>query len=176
MEKNRRGLLIIFTGEGKGKTSAALGMVLRAAGHGMKVGIFQFIKGKWHPGELTALSYLPNVEVVRFGGGFTRNKEDLSGDSLMAREGWEKATKAILENLYDMIILDEINYAIHRGFIGEQEVLDVVFKRPEEMHIVLTGRYAPESLVDAADMVTEMKVIKHHFRDKGIRAQKGIEF
>lgn len=151
-------------------------MVLRAVGHGMKVGFFQFIKGKWQPGELTALSLLPAVDVIRAGDGFTKRKEDLSRDYELAREGWEQATKAMLEDLYDMIVLDEINYAIHRGFIHAEEVREVVLKRPDKMHVVLTGRYASEILVDVADLVTDMKLVKHHFKDKGIRAQKGIEF
>lgn len=176
MEADRRGLVIVFTGEGKGKTSAALGMVLRAVGHGMRVGFFQFIKGRWHPGELRALSLLPGVEVIRFGAGFTRNKEDLSEDEELVRKGWGSVREAVFENRYDMVVLDEINYVLHRGFLDVYDVLGVLQDRPSNMHIILTGRYAPDVLVGIADLVTEMKPIKHHLRDKGIRAQKGIEF
>ncbi|MEJ5299618.1 MAG: cob(I)yrinic acid a,c-diamide adenosyltransferase [Thermodesulforhabdaceae bacterium] len=176
MTEERKGLLIVFTGEGKGKTTAALGMILRAAGHGMRVGLFQFIKGRWHPGELEALSLLPTVEVVRFGDGFTRRKKDLSRDSELVKEGWGRAKDAIYNRLYDMIILDEINYVLHRGFLDIEEVQETLKDRPSEVHVVLTGRYAPEPIVQVADMVTEMRQVKHHFRDKGVRAQKGIEF
>lgn len=176
MGTDRRGLIIVFTGEGKGKTSAALGMVLRAAGHGMRIGVFQFIKGKWHPGELKALSLLPTVEVVRYGAGIIRNREDLSEDTELVKEGWERARKAITENGYDMVVLDEINYALRRGFLDVYEVLEVLRRRPPGMHVILTGRYAPEVLIDEADLVTEMRLVKHHLKEKGIRAQKGIEF
>lgn len=176
MGTDRRGLIIVFTGEGKGKTSAALGMVLRAAGHGMRIGVFQFIKGKWHPGELKALSLLPTVEVVRYGAGIIRNREDLSEDTELVKEGWERARKAITENGYDMVVLDEINYALRRGFLDVHEVLEVLRRRPPGMHVILTGRYAPEVLIDEADLVTEMRLVKHHLKEKGIRAQKGIEF
>ena len=176
MSEERRGLLIVFTGEGKGKTSAALGMILRAAGHGMRIGLFQFIKGKWHPGELDALSLLPTVDIVRFGDGFTRRKKDLSKDSELVREGWHRAREALYSRLYDMLVLDEINYVLHKGFLNVEEVLQVLQDRPDGVHVVLTGRYAPEPIIQVADMVTEMRQVKHHFRDKGIRAQRGIEF
>ncbi|MCX7823178.1 MAG: cob(I)yrinic acid a,c-diamide adenosyltransferase [Syntrophobacterales bacterium] len=174
--EEHRGLIIVFTGEGKGKTSAALGMVLRAAGHGMRIGIFQFIKGRWHPGELKALSLLPSVEVVRYGAGFTKKREDLSKDVELVGEGWRRAREAILEDYYDMVVLDEINYAFHRGFLDVEEVLKTLRARPEGMHVILTGRYAPQILIEAADLVTEMRLIKHHLKERNIKAQKGVEF
>ncbi len=172
----RKGLLIVFTGEGKGKTSAALGMVLRAAGHSMDVGIFQFIKGTGKYGEIEAIKRLPTVDLFRVGGGFVGHKEDKSRDIELAQAGWKKASKAILEGQYDMVVLDEINYAFHYGLIDPDEVLSVLEKRPPYIHVILTGRYAPQNIIDTADLVTEMKLIKHHFVDKDIKAQRGIEF
>ncbi len=172
----RKGLLIVFTGEGKGKTSAALGMVLRAAGHAMDVAIFQFIKGSWKYGEMEAIKKLPTVKLYQTGGGFVSNKEDKSKDIELAQAGWKKASKAILEGQYDMVVLDEINYAFHYGLLEPKTVVKVLENRPPFIHVILTGRYAPQEIIDVADLVTEMKSIKHHFVDKNIKAQRGIEF
>ncbi|MBW1975961.1 MAG: cob(I)yrinic acid a,c-diamide adenosyltransferase [Deltaproteobacteria bacterium] len=172
----RKGLLVVFTGEGKGKTTAALGMVLRAAGHSMDVGVFQFIKGGWKYGELEALRKLPTVEVFQLGKGFIKKSKDIDEDAALVKEGWRKAKKAIQEGKYDMVVLDEINYAFHYGFLKPEEVLEVLQQRPPLIHVIMTGRYAPVEIVKAADLVTEMKMVKHHYRDQDVRAQKGIEF
>ncbi len=176
MNPVQKGLLIVFTGEGKGKTTAALGMALRAIGHNMKVGIFQFIKGKWHPGELEALKCFSTVEVFQLGNGFTFKKEDISKDIELAKRGWSIAKEAIASNRYHMVILDELNYVIHYGFIEEEEVLDFLLVRPSNLHIVITGRYASNKIIEIADLVTEMKLLKHPFRTKNIKAQRGVEF
>ncbi|SFN04015.1 cob(I)yrinic acid a,c-diamide adenosyltransferase [Thermodesulforhabdus norvegica] len=172
----RKGLIVVFTGEGKGKTTAALGMALRAAGHNLDVGIFQFIKGSWHYGEMESIKRLPGVEMYRLGEGFTWKKEDTGRDAELAREGWKKARKAIMDGRYDMVILDEINYVFHHGFLDPVEVCDVLKNRPPQLHVVLTGNHAPQEIIDIADLVTEMRMIKHHYVDQQIKAQRGIEF
>lgn len=172
----RKGLVMVFTGNGKGKTTAALGMALRAAGHNMKVGIFQFIKGSWQYGEIESVKKLSGVEIYRLGEGFTWKRKDKSRDVELAREGWEKVKEAILNGRYDMVILDEINYVFHYGFLDPEEVCEFLRKRPSRLHVVLTGNHAPQEVIDMADLVTEMRMIKHHYVDQGIKAQKGIEF
>lgn len=172
----RKGLVLVFTGNGKGKTTAALGMVLRAAGHSMNVAIFQFIKGAWQYGELESLKKLPSVEIYRLGEGFTWEKEDLSRHADLARRGWQQAKEAILNGQYEIVVLDEINYVLHYGFIDSEEVCDVLIKRSPQLHVVLTGNYAPERILEIADLVTEMKMIKHHYMEQHVMAQRGIEF
>jgi cob(I)alamin adenosyltransferase len=171
-----KGLLIVFTGNGKGKTTAALGMALRAAGHGLKVLILQFIKGAWSYGELEALKRFEEIEIEPLGSGFTWKKETLEEDARLARSGWERAVSAIEESSYDMIILDELNYVLSYGLLPLDLVLEAICKRPAQLHVVITGRNAPEELVGAADLVTEMRQIKHPYHDQGIKAQLGIEF
>lgn len=171
-----KGLLIVFTGSGKGKTTAALGMVLRAAGHGMRILVFQFIKGAWPCGELEALKRFPDVTVRSLGTGFTWNKENLEEDRELARVGWELASDAIRRAEYDMIVLDELNYALSYGLLPLDAVLDVLKARPDGLHVVATGRNAPERLLDLADLATEMKLIRHPYGDRGLKAQKGVEF
>jgi cob(I)alamin adenosyltransferase len=172
----RKGLLIVHTGKGKGKTTAAFGMALRAAGHDMRVLILQFIKGKWRYGELDAWSQFPNVSIEPLGSGFTWKKENMDKDREEARLGWQRAVKAIESGEYDMIILDELNVVLSYELLPLEPVLEVLRNRPENIHIVITGRNAPEELIDLADLVTEMRLIKHPYRDQGIKAQKGIEF
>jgi cob(I)alamin adenosyltransferase len=171
-----KGLLIVFTGNGKGKTTAALGMALRAAGHGLKVLILQFIKGAWSYGELEALKRFDEIEIEPLGSGFTWKKETLDEDARLARSGWERAVTAMTESPYDMIILDELNYVLSYGLLPLELVLEAISKRRAKLHVVVTGRNAPEELVRAADLATEMRQIKHPYHDQGIKAQPGIEF
>jgi cob(I)alamin adenosyltransferase len=171
-----KGLLIVFTGNGKGKTTAALGMALRAAGHGMKVLILQFIKGSRSYGELKALKRFAEVTIEPLGTGFTWQKESIEEDARLARSGWERAVEAIEGASYQMIILDEMNYVLSYGLLPLEPVLKAVATRPEKLHIVFTGRGAPDELVRAADLVTEMRQVKHPYQEKGVKAQPGIEF
>jgi len=171
-----KGLLIVFTGSGKGKTTAALGMALRAAGHGLKVLILQFIKGAWSYGELEALKRFEEIEIEPLGSGFTWKKETIEEDARLAGSGWERAVTAMKESPYDMIILDELNYVLSYGLLPLEPVLEAFSKRPAKLHVVVTGRNAPEELVHAADLVTEMCQIKHPYHDQGVKAQRGIEF
>jgi cob(I)alamin adenosyltransferase len=172
----RKGLLIVFTGEGKGKTTAALGMALRAAGQALRVLILQFIKGSWSYGELDALKRFEEIEIEQLGTGFTWKKETLEEDARLARSGWERAVAAMEESTYDMIILDELNYVLSYGLLPLEPVLLVFKNRRQDLHVVVTGRGAPEELVHAADLVTEMRLIKHPYHEQGVKAQRGIEF
>ncbi|MFZ5642775.1 MAG: cob(I)yrinic acid a,c-diamide adenosyltransferase [Bacillota bacterium] len=171
-----KGLVMIFTGNGKGKTTASLGMALRAWGQGMKILILQFIKGGWVYGELHASKKLEGLEIRQLGEGFVRGGE---GDPESHREAAQKALGEAREEIasgkWDMIILDEIIYALGFNLLKEEDLTDLVSLKPPGMHLVLTGRNAPQFLVDRADLVTEMREIKHPFA-KGIKAQKGVEF
>lgn len=171
-----KGLLIVFTGNGKGKTTAALGMAVRAAGHSMRILILQFIKGAWNYGELEALKRFGEIEIRPLGTGFTWKKENLDEDRRLAGAGWKQAAEVIERGEYDMVILDELNLALAYGLLPVAEVLDTLVRRPERLHVVITGRSAPEELLAAADLVTEMREVKHPYREQSIRAQKGIEF
>ncbi|MFP5214032.1 MAG: cob(I)yrinic acid a,c-diamide adenosyltransferase [Acidobacteriota bacterium] len=172
----QKGLLVVFTGNGKGKTTAALGMALRAAGHGMRVLILQFIKGAWVYGELKALERFEEVCIRPLGTGFTWKKESLDEDRELARRGWELAAREIREGNYDMVVLDELNIVLSYGLLSIEEVLPVLDTRPEGLHLVVTGRNAPEELIRSADLVTEMRQVKHPYHNAGIKAQKGVEF
>jgi cob(I)alamin adenosyltransferase len=172
----RKGLLIVFTGNGKGKTTAALGMALRAAGHGMKVLILQFIKGTWPYGELEALERFPEISIQPLGTGFTWKKESMEEDRELAEKGWQQAADEIQRGDYDMIVLDELNYVLSYGLLPLEPVLEALSSRPGSLHMVVTGRNAPEEMLRQADLVTEMQLIKHPFHDQGVKAQKGIEF
>lgn len=176
-EAKRRGLIIVNTGDGKGKTTAALGILMRAWGRGMRVVMVQWIKHRtanW--GEIRAAKKM-GVEVVPMGAGFTWvPKKDPDTDARLAREAWAVAREKILSDQYDVVILDEITYAFNYGWLDLEEVLDVLRRRPPRLHVVLTGRNAPQKLIDFADLVTEMRPIKHPYRDQGIPAQPGIEF
>ncbi len=169
----RHGLIIVHTGDGKGKTTAALGLAMRAFGAGLKVLILQFIKGRKHSGELKALEIL-GVEVRQLGLGFI-TKENFDEQKKSARAALELAHKEILSGAWDLIILDEINYAVKFGLLDAEEILELIKIRSPQMHLVFTGRDALPELIDKADLVTEMKLIKHPFK-QGIAAQAGIEF
>ena len=169
----RRGLVIVHTGDGKGKTTAALGLAVRAFGAGLKVLILQFIKGARRSGELTALEIL-GVEVRQLGLGFITT-ENFAEQKKSARAAVESARKEISSGAWDLIVLDEINYAVKFGLLDASEILELIKIRPPQMHLVFTGRDALPELIDAADLVTEMKLVKHPFR-QGIKAQSGIEF
>jgi cob(I)alamin adenosyltransferase len=171
-----KGLLIVFTGKGKGKTTAALGMAMRAAGHGLKVCVIQFIKGSWQYGELAAIKRFEGlIDLHVMGQGFTWKSDDLEEDARLAREGWELARSAIASERYHTVVLDEFTYLLHYRMLEIEPCLEVLTNRNPAQHVVITGRYAPEQLIAAADLVTEMQVIKHPLQD-GIKAQKGIEF
>ncbi len=176
----RHGLILVHTGEGKGKTTAALGLALRAWGGGLRVLILQFIKGSWKYGELAAIRGLwdmdHRIQVRQCGLGFTRREEGRQEEHrAAAQEALSEAGKAMEEGRWDMLILDEINYAVKFGLITEEELLNLLEKRPPDLHLVLTGRDALPSLVERADLVTEMRMVKHPFQ-KGVEAQQGIEF
>lgn len=177
-EQKKNGLILVNTGNGKGKTTAALGMAFRAWGQGMKVLVLQFIKGGWKYGELKAAEKLgPDFEIRQMGEGFIKGPNDQSLDEHRhaAAEALEAARTEISSGRYDLIILDEILYAVNYGLVALDEVLALMAKKPDNLHLVLTGRNAPPEVIERADLVTEMKEIKHHFT-KGIPAQKGIEF
>ncbi len=172
--ENTTGLLICYTGNGKGKTSAALGTMMRAHGHGLKVAMFQFIKKKNSRfGEHITAEEL-GIEIVPLGDGFTWRSEDLEKDRNSALECWGVCKEKILNGDYDMIILDEITYPITFGWLDVSEVLDIIQRRPKWMHVVITGRNANPQLIQASDTVTEMVEVKHHFKS-GIKQQLGIE-
>ncbi|MCE5306623.1 MAG: cob(I)yrinic acid a,c-diamide adenosyltransferase [Acidobacteriales bacterium] len=175
---SHRGLLIIFTGNGKGKTSAAMGTALRAVGQGMRVLMIQFIKGSWHYGELDAVkAFGENFQIRPMGRGFVKvgaEKPDAE-DIRLVQEAWKTAVEAMHSGRYDMIILDEINYAVHYGMISLDQVLNDIAARPAQLHVICTGRNAQDGLIDAADLVSEIREIKHPF-EKGILAQRGIEY
>ncbi|MFP4350354.1 MAG: cob(I)yrinic acid a,c-diamide adenosyltransferase [Desulfococcaceae bacterium] len=172
----KKGLLMIFTGDGKGKTTAALGMTLRSAGHGLKVCFIQFIKGSWTYGELDAVKQFPGLIDFRvMGRGFTWKSDDMEADRALAREGWAQAVEAIMSGEYHLVVLDEFTYLPNYHMIDLPAVLDALSGRPETVHVAITGRVAPPELVDMADLVTNMQAVKHPFT-AGIKAQKGIEF
>ena len=171
-----RGLLIICTGEGKGKTTAALGMAMRAAGHGLRVCFIQFIKGGWRYGELEAVKRFEGlIDLHVMGKGFTWKSENLEEDARLALDAWAFACQAIDSGEYHTVVLDEFTYLLHYGMLTVEPCLVFLARRNPAQHVVITGRYAPESLIAAADLVTEMRVIKHPLKS-GVKAQKGIEF
>lgn len=177
----RRGLLLVFTGEGKGKSTAAFGLALRAAGNRMPVKVIQFIKGAWKTGEREAIRRaLPEVEVEVGGRGFTIERlrdprVPMSEHQLAARAALEMARQAVASGRYRMVILDEVLGSVTAGLVTEEEVLELARCRPADLHLVLTGRGATPAIVEAADLVTEMREVKHHYR-AGVPAQRGIEF
>ena len=178
VRKNKKGLLIVFTGNGKGKTTASLGMALRTIGHGHKVAIIQFIKGGWETGEEKALKMLsPNISWLALGEGFTWETQDRVRDEQLVRGAWQVAKSFIKDESYKLIILDEINIATKLGYISPKEIISYLQTlKNRKNHIVLTGRGASETIINQADLVTEMKLIKHPFKEQGIKAQKCIEF
>jgi cob(I)alamin adenosyltransferase len=171
-----RGLLIVHTGAGKGKSTAAFGMVLRCLGHGIRVGIVQFVKGAWGTGERTVLARFPDLVTCRaMGEGFTWDTQDRARDIAAARAAWEVATQMIADPSYRLVLLDELNIVLRYGYLPVAEVMAELKAKPRDLHIVVTGRNAPAELVEAADLVTEMTLVKHPFR-AGVKAQPGIEF
>jgi cob(I)alamin adenosyltransferase len=174
-DRRNQGLVIVNTGSGKGKTTAALGLLLRASGQGLRVAMFQFIKaksGNW--GEQRAARTL-GVDIVPLGSGFTWTSDDLERDRALAHEGWAQCRAAIESGGFDLVVMDEMTYCFTFGWLDLAEVLDVLRRRPAGQHVVITGRDAPQELIDFADLVTEMREIKHPFA-AGVKAQKGIEF
>ena len=170
------GLTMIFTGNGKGKTTSALGLAFRALGHAFPVCIIQFIKGSWKYGELeSAKRFADLLDFHVMGKGFTWQSEDLEEDIKAAREAWDFAAATIRAGKHRLVILDELTYLIQYDMVPEAEILAVLREKPEAMHVVITGRDASQGLVDFADLVTEMTEIKHPYK-QGIKAQKGIEF
>ena len=174
--QEERGMLIVFTGAGKGKTTAALGMVIRCLGHGMKVAVVQFIKGAIDTAEQRALQGFGDlVTFLRLGEGYTWETQDRERDTEVAQEAWKKAVKYMQDPEYAMVVLDELNIVVQHESIDVARVLAAVRNRPVMQHVVITGRGAKPELLEAADLVSEMKMVKHPFR-KGIKAQKGVEF
>ncbi len=174
---HQKGLIIVHTGNGKGKTTAALGMVLRSLGHGYRVAIVQFIKGAWEPAEKAVLSrWEDQLEFYAMGEGFTWETQDRERDIQKAEQAWEKGLGFIRNPDFKLVLLDEINVALKLGYLDVETVLAGLEQKPEDSHVILTGRGAPTALIDKADLVTEMTPIKHPFRDQGIKAQPGIEF
>ena len=172
----RHGLVIVNTGEGKGKTTAALGVIFRAWGRDFDIRMFQFIKHTGARfGEHRAAKRL-NIPIESLGDGFTWLSKDMDRTAALAVEQWHRCKEAISGGGEDIIVLDEFTYAMHYGWIPVGEVIDTLRRRPDSMHVIITGRYAPQELIDYADLVTEMKLIKHPFAERGIRAQKGLEF
>ncbi len=171
-----KGLLIVHTGKGKGKTTAALGMVVRAIGHGKKVGVVQFVKGAMTTGEKVVFDAFPDrVEFKPMGEGFTWNTQDRARDIELSREAWEEVKRMVADPAYDMVLADELNIVLRYDYLPLDEVLEVLTARGEMKHVLVTGRNAPEALIEAADLVTEMTLVKHPFRS-GVKAQAGIEF
>ena len=174
--QQEKGLLIVYTGAGKGKTTAALGMAIRCLGHGMNVAVVQFIKGVIDTAEERILkSFGQQVVFLRMGEGYTWETQDRERDMQVAQTAWAEVEKFLQDPSFGMVILDELNIAIHHEYVSLQQVLAAVAQRSPMLHVVITGRGAKPELIEAADLVSEMKMIKHPFR-KGIKAQKGVEF
>ncbi len=177
-----KGLLIVHTGKGKGKSTAAFGLAIRALGNGMKVGVVQFVKGKWTTGERGILEHFPDQMDMRVSGeGFTWDTQDRARDIAAAEAGWAMAREMIeaaraSPPRYDMIVLDELNIVLRYDYLPIAEVVEVLANKPRDLHVIVTGRNAKAELIEAADLVTEMTLIKHPFREQGVKAQKGIEF
>jgi len=172
-----KGLLIVHTGAGKGKSTAAFGMAVRAVGHGMKVGVIQFVKGAMTTGEKAVFDRFPDeIEFRAMGDGFTWDTQNRAADMASARRAWDEVKRMIGDPSYQMVVADELNIVLRYDYLPLDEVLDVLRGRPEMTHVVVTGRNAPDPLIEAADLVTEMTLVKHPFRDQGVKAQAGVEF
>jgi len=171
-----RGLLIVHTGTGKGKSTAAFGMVMRCIGHGMRVGIVQFVKGAWQTGERDVLARFPDLVTCRaMGEGFTWDTQDRARDIAAARAAWDMAKAMIADPAYRLVLLDELNIVLRYDYLPLDEVLVVLRAKPSGLHVIVTGRNAKPELIELADLVTEMTLVKHPFR-AGVKAQAGIEF
>ena len=175
-----KGLLIVHTGKGKGKSTAAFGLVVRAMGNGMRVGVIQFVKGKWETGERDILEHFPEqIEIHAMGEGFSWETQDKARDIAAARKAWEKSKQMIEASRgpnpeFDMILLDELNIVLRYDNLPLEEIIETLANKPEDLHVIVTGRNAKDELIEIADLVTEMTQIKHPFRS-GVKAQKGIE-
>lgn len=175
--KKKKGLIIVNTGDGKGKTTAALGVAVRALGAGMKVCMVQFIKGNWTSGEHKIAEKLgPDFEIHRKGEGFTWDTKNRARDQKLVREAWQLCQDKLASGKYQLLIFDEINYVIDYDYLSAQEVLEVLHKKSPDIHVILTGRNAKPELIEAADLVTEMREVKHPFKDQNLPAQIGIDF
>jgi cob(I)alamin adenosyltransferase len=171
-----KGLIIVHTGKGKGKSTAAFGMVMRCIGHGMKAGVVQFIKGKWETGERTVLERFPELcEIKALGEGFTWNTQDRARDIAHAEQGWAEVKRMMADPSFSFVLADEINIALRYDYLPVAEVVAALKDKRPDLHVCLTGRNAKDEIVELADLVTEMEMVKHPFRD-GVKAQKGIEF
>lgn len=170
-----RGRIIVHTGDGKGKTTAAFGAALRASGHGLRTGIVQFIKGEWDYGEVRALAACPDIEMIRIGSGFTWLAEDPAEPRAVAREAWDVATEWAISDRFDLLVLDELNCAVAEGYVSPAEVLALFAQMPQRLSVIITGRGASQEILEAADTVTEMRCVKHAF-SQGIPARRGIEY
>lgn len=173
----KKGLIIVHTGDGKGKTTAALGIAFRAAGNNMRVSMIQFIKGKWKYGEMESAKQLKTpIEIHPMGEGFTWDTKDRARDIEMTQKAWAMCKEKMLSGKYDVVVFDEINYVIDYHYLDLKEVLAALKQKPEMVHVILTGRNAKPELIELADLVTEMRELKHPFKEQGILAQRGIEF
>ena len=171
-----KGLIIVHTGKGKGKTTAAMGMVCRAIGHGMKTGVIQFIKGAWATGEKEVFDKFPEIVTMKaLGEGFTWDTQDKERDIAAAQAAWADAKAMILAPTYRFVLCDEINIALRYYYLALEDILETLAEKPDDTHVVLTGRNAPDGLIEVADLVTEMTLVKHPFRS-GVKAQAGVEF
>ena len=177
-ERNlEKGLVLVFTGDGKGKTTAALGLALRTLGHGDQVAVVQFIKGGWQPGEAKALELFGEaLHWHALGEGFTWETQDRDRDRQLVQQAWEQSLVYLADASRKLVVLDEVNVALKLGYLGIEQVLAGLDLRPELTHVALTGRGAPPQLLERADLVTEMKLVRHPFREQGVKAQQGIEF
>jgi cob(I)alamin adenosyltransferase len=174
---NEKGLLIVHTGKGKGKSTAAFGMVFRGIAHGFKIGIVQFVKGKWHTGERDILEHFPDqVSINAMGDGFTWETQDRQRDLAAARQAWDRAKELIADPDYQMVLLDELNICLRYDYLPLDEIIETLKNRTAGKHVIITGRNAKDEVIEIADLVTEMTQIKHPFREQGIKAQAGIEF
>ncbi len=174
-EVKEKGLLVVYTGEGKGKTTAALGMVYRALGWNKKVAVIQFIKGKWITGDRKFAATQSRLSFSTMGEGFTWESQDLAIDKKAAEAAWEKAKGFIASGEYFLVVLDELTYTVHHHFLPLSDILSTLKNRPQELTVVVTGRGAPPELIEMADLVTEMKKVKHPF-DAGLPAKPGVDF
>ncbi len=171
----QKGLIMVYTGKGKGKTTAAMGLVIRALGRGRRVAIIQFVKGAWDTGERIFLSQIPNVTIAAMGDGFTWNTQNRAQDIASANKAWQAALQAINDKNIDMVVLDEINIVLKYEYLNKDDVIQALQNKNPNQHIILTGRNALDEVIEQADLVTECTEIKHPFKS-GIKAQEAIEF
>ena len=171
-----KGLVMVHTGKGKGKSTAAFGVVFRAIGNGMRVGVVQFVKGKWGTGERKVLEAFPDqVEMTAMGDGFTWETQDRQRDIEAAKQAWQRAKEMIMDEKLDLVLCDELNIVLRYDYLDINEVVEILKTKPEMKHVIITGRNAKDELIEFADLVTEMEMVKHPFRS-GVKAQVGIEY